>query len=130
MVVADTNVWARAYLNDDASQAGKARKALGEAQAKEGVFVPVLVMAELSWVLRGQWDRERVLETLEKLMQTRGVIVESARLVHEAIEATRLGGSGGFADQLIARVGFANGARTVMTFDAKFGKADQVHLLK
>ena len=40
MIVADTNVWARAYLNDDASQAQKARKVLGEARTKGGVFVP------------------------------------------------------------------------------------------
>jgi hypothetical protein len=30
VIVADTNVWARAFLNDDAPQAQRARRALAE----------------------------------------------------------------------------------------------------
>lgn len=130
MIVADTNVWARAYLNDDEAQAKKARQALMEARSKGGVFVPLIVLAELAWVLRGRWDRNRVLNTLESLLQTRGVVVESPILAHEAIEAARQGGKGGFADHLVAQVGYANGAKTVLTFDGKFGKAANVQRLK
>lgn len=133
MIVADTNVWARAYLNDNQAQARKARKALAlaEAQGKGGVFVPVLVLAELSWVLRSaKWDRERILAALEALLQTRGVTVEAPGLIREAIEATRAGGTGGFADHLIAQVGFASGASGVITFEGKFGKAEHVLQLK
>jgi predicted nucleic-acid-binding protein len=130
MVVADTNVWARAHLNDDKAQARKARQALAEAQGKGGVFVPLLVLAELAWVLRGRWERERVLEVLDAMLQIRGVVVESPTLVREAIEAARAGGSGGFADHLIAQVGFAHGARGIITFDDKFGKAARVHRLR
>lgn len=130
MVVADTNVWARAHLNDDTAQAKKARKALAEAQATGGVFVPMLVLAELAWVLRSRWERERVLGAIESLLQTRGVIIESPPLVREALKVTREGGAGGFADHLIAQVGFANGAREVITFDGKFGKATKVRRLK
>jgi len=130
MVLADTNVWARAHLNDDPAQARKARKALAEAQAGGGVFVPVLVLAELAWVLRGRWERERVLEALENLLQTRGVTVESPLLVRAAIDATRAGGTGGFPDQLITQVGFAHGAAEIITFDAKFARARQVRRLK
>ncbi len=131
MVVADTNVWARAHLNDNQAQARKARKALAEVQGKGGVFVPVLVLAELSWVLRSaKWDRERILEALEALLQTRGVTVEAPGLVREAIEATRAGGTGGFADHLIAQIGLASGASEVITFDGKFGKGEHVRRLK
>jgi predicted nucleic-acid-binding protein len=130
VVVADTNVWARAYLNDDQAQAAKARKALAEARAQGGVFVPLIVLAELAWVLRGAWERERVLAAIEHMLETLGVAVESPFLVQEAIDATRQGGSGGFADHLIAQVGFANGAREVITFDTKFGKAKRVKRLK
>lgn len=38
MIVADTNVWARAQLNDDPVQARKARKVLSDAMAGAGVF--------------------------------------------------------------------------------------------
>ncbi|MGA2079700.1 MAG: type II toxin-antitoxin system VapC family toxin [Holophaga sp.] len=130
MVVADTNVWARAYLNDDAAQALKARRTLAEERPKGGVFVPLIVMAELAWVLRARWERVRVLDTLESLLQTRGVTVESPIVAQEAIDAARQGGKGGFVDHLVAKVGFANGAREVITFDAKFGKAAKVRRLK
>ncbi|MGP8252925.1 MAG: PIN domain-containing protein [Terracidiphilus sp.] len=129
MVVADTSVWARALLNDDASQAQKARSALAGAQSKGGIFVPLIVMAELAWVLRSKWERERVLTSLENLLQTRGVTVESPALVEEALEASRAG-KGGFADQLIAQVGFVNGAAGVITFDEKFARAAKVRLPK
>ena len=125
MVVAETNLWARAFLNDDASQSRKARKALAEARSKGGVFVPLIVMAELAWVLRGKWERDRVLSTLESLLLTRGVTVESPMLALNALTATREG-QGGFADHLIAQVGIANGAKEVITFDDKFSKSAKV----
>ena len=129
MVVADTNLWARAFLNDDASQSRKARKALVEARSKGGVFVPLIVLAELAWVLRGRWERDRVLSTLESLLLTRGVTVESPALVFNALKATR-DGHGGFADHLVAEVGFANGARGVITFDEKFSKSRRIRRVR
>jgi len=51
MLTADTNVWARALLNDDQTQTKKARSALAHARSADGVFVPLIVFAELSWVL-------------------------------------------------------------------------------
>jgi predicted nucleic-acid-binding protein len=129
MIVADTNVWARALLNDDKAQVRKARKALAEARSSGGIFVPLIVLAELAWVLRVRWEREQVLMTLENLIQTRGVSVESPALVQLALDGSRAG-KGGFADQLIAQVGFANGAHEVITFDSKFARAAKVRRLK
>lgn len=129
MIVADTNIWARAFLNDDPSQAHKARKALADARSNRGVFVPLIVMAELARVLRAEWTRERVLNTLESLLHTRGVTVESPALARQALKEARAG-KGGFADQLIAQVGFANGAREIVTFDDKFAKSAKVKRLK
>jgi predicted nucleic-acid-binding protein len=130
VIVADTNVWARALLGDHPQQSSRARQALAQARSKEGVFVPLLVLAELSWVLRSaRWKRERVLEALESLLHTRGVIPEAPQLVQVAIDATRKGGLGGFADRLIARVGFANGCHGVVTYDALFGKGKSIRRL-
>ncbi len=131
MIVADTDVWARALLGDDPRQCPRARKALAAARNREGVFVPLVVVAELSWVLRGaKWERERVLKTIESLLQTRGVVPEAPYLVRQAIDKTREGGRGGFADHLIAQVGFANGCREAITFDALFAKAAKVRKLQ
>jgi predicted nucleic-acid-binding protein len=130
VIVVDTNIWARAFLGDDPRQSSRARQALAAARGKDGVFVPVIVLAELSWVLRAaRWQRERILKTLESLLHTRGVTTESPQIVEAAIEATRKGSRGGFADHLIAQVGFANGCREALTFDALFGRGERVRRL-
>jgi predicted nucleic-acid-binding protein len=128
-IVADTNVWARAYLNDDPVQTRKARSALAAARSAGGVFVPLLVLAELSWVLRGRWDRERVLSTIENLLQTRGVVVESPALAWRVLEASRKGAVG-FADHLIREIALESGASEVITFDKAFGRMPGVRRLK
>ena len=129
MIAADTNVWVRAYLNDDAAQAKIARSALAKARSEGGVFVPLLVLAELSWVLRGSWDRERVLNAIKSLMQTRGVVIESPELASKALEASR-NGSVGFADHLISQISFNSGADEIITFNKGFGKIPRIRFLK
>ncbi len=129
MIAADTNVWARAYLNDDPAQTTKSRSALAAARSAGGVFVSLLVLAELSWVLRGRWERERVLSTIEGLLQTRGVLVESPALAWRALEASRKGAVG-FADHLIREVALESGASEIITFDKAFGRMAGVRRLK
>jgi len=130
VIVVDTNVWARALLGDHPGQSPRARQALAAARRKEGVFVPVVVLAELSWVLRGAgWERDRVLRAVEGLLRTRGVTAEAPQVVQAAVEAARQGGRGGFVDHLIAQVGLANGCREVVTYDRLFGKGARVRRL-
>lgn len=129
MLAADTNVWARAYLNDDTEQAAKARAVLAEAGSSGGVFVPLIVLAELSWVLRGTWDRERILNTIESLLQTRGVVVESPAVARKALKVSRKGAVG-FADHLIAQIAFESGAGEIITFDKTFGRLPRVRRLQ
>ena len=128
MQAADTNVWARAYLNDDVRQAQHARTAIADACAAEGIFVPLLVLAELFWVLAGAWDKERVLDTLEQVFSTDGVIVEFHAVAEKALKESRAGGAG-FADRLIAEVAFANGVREILTFDKAFSRQPRVRRL-
>jgi predicted nucleic-acid-binding protein len=59
VIAADTNVWARAHLNDDVAQAVKARLVIEAECQRGGVFVPLIVLAELFWVLRSRWKKER-----------------------------------------------------------------------
>jgi predicted nucleic-acid-binding protein len=127
-LAADTNVWARAYLNDDVKQAQRARAAIEAACGGEGIFVPLLVLAELFWVLDGEWERERVLDTLEQIFSTDGVIVESHTFAERALTESR-GGGAGFADRLIAEVSFAEGVTEILTFDKAFGRLPRVRRL-
>jgi predicted nucleic-acid-binding protein len=129
MVAADTNVWARAYLNDDPAQTPKARSALAQARSQDGVFVPLVVLAELAWVLRGRWERNRVLDTVEDLLQMQDVTVESPALARRALDAARQGRVG-FADHLIAEIAFEFGASEIITFDKNFGRQPHVRRLK
>ena len=128
MIAPDTNVWARAYLNDDEAQARKARSAIEAACSGVGVFVPLIVLAELYWVLKSKWTRERVLDTIEHLLATDGVITESPTLAAKALEASRASAAG-FADLLIAQVSFAGGASEIITFDKAFGRLPRVRRL-
>jgi predicted nucleic-acid-binding protein len=128
MIVADTNVWARAYLNDDAAQAIKARSVIEAECQHGGVFVPLIVLAELFWVLRSRWKKERVLQTLGHLLETDGVVVEATVVVGKALNEAR-DSVAGFADLLIAHVALANGAKEVVTFDKAFGRRPKVRRL-
>lgn len=128
MLAADTNLWARALLGDDKLQAAKARDALAHARATEGVFVPLIVLAELSWVLRARWERALILEAFDRMLRTRGVVVESPGLARAALDSARLG-TAGFADQLIAEISFAAGASEVITFDKAFARRSRVRRL-
>jgi len=128
MLAADTNVWARALLDDDKAQAAKAKAALAQARSSGGIFVPLLVLAELSWVLRSRWEREKVIDTLDGMLRTRGVQIESPALARKALDAAR-SGAAGFADQLIAEVSFASGANEILTFDKGFARQPRVRRL-
>jgi predicted nucleic-acid-binding protein len=128
ILAADTNVWARAYLNDDAKLAGSARAAIEAACDGDGIFVPLLVLAELSWVLSGEWEKERILDTLEHIFSTNGVVVESHTLAERALKESRSAGAG-FPGRLIAEVSFAGGAKEVITFDKAFGRQPRVRQL-
>lgn len=128
MVTFDTSVWARACLNDHATQARKARAAIEAACREDGVFVPLLVLAELYWVLRCRWQKARVLDTLARLLETEGVVVESRAVAGKAV-ATARGNPSGLADLLIAQVAFANGAGAVVTFDKDFARLPGVRRL-
>lgn len=128
MIAADTNIWARAYLGDDREQSHKARKAIKAACEADGVFVPLLVLAELAWVLRSRWERERVLDTLGEIFKTDGIVVESRTLAERALAASRASAAG-FADLLIAEISIACGAGEIFTFDKVFGRQPRVRRL-
>ncbi len=128
MLTADTNIWARAYLNDDARQAQLARGVIATACKGEGIFIPLLILAELCWVLGSVWDKDRVVDTLERIFSTDGVTIESHALAERALKDSRAGGAG-FADRLIAEVAFAEGVREILTFDKAFARQPHVRRL-
>jgi predicted nucleic-acid-binding protein len=87
-----------------------------------------VVLAEVAWVLRG-YDLERGTryQLLERLVRTRGVVVDDIDAVIDALEQFSLGGD--LADQLILARASSAAALPVLSFDRRFASSEGVQLL-
>ena len=128
MKTLDTNVVVRLLIGDDPQQTPIAERAFLEAIASGGVYLPDVVLAEVAWVLRGYaLGRSTRHALLERLVRTRGVVVDDIDAVIEALDQFRQGGD--LADQLIqARAASAN-ALPVLTFEKRFAEQQGVERL-
>jgi predicted nucleic-acid-binding protein len=126
----DTNVIVRVLVGDDPVQTKKAERAFVAHAAADGVFVSLVVLAEVSCVLAAAyaWNRVMIHERLSRLLRTRGVFVEELELVQQALDEY-LAGKAGLADYLI--LGKARGVAggELLTFDRKLAREDGVRLL-
>jgi predicted nucleic-acid-binding protein len=86
------------------------------------------VLAKVAWVLRG-YDLERATryQLLDRLVRTRGGVVDDIDAVIDALEQFRLGGD--LADQLILARATSTGALPVLSFDRRFAGSEGVELL-
>jgi predicted nucleic-acid-binding protein len=96
-VALDTNLLVRLLTGDDPAQARKVAELIDTTPA---CFVPITVVLELEWVLRGAYrlERQAVITALEGLMGIRHVHLEQEELVRQALDAHRSGLD--FADAL------------------------------
>jgi predicted nucleic-acid-binding protein len=109
----DTNVLARAVLNDDPPQSRAARKLLKEASL---IAVPLPCLCELVWVLRqgAELAKDDVATAIRSLMNVGNVVVNrpAAELGLAVLDA-----GGDFADGAIAYEGAWLGGKTFVSFD-------------
>jgi predicted nucleic-acid-binding protein len=129
VVAFDTNVLVRVLVGDDPAQTKKAERAFAEHAKGDGVFVSLIVLAEIGWVLSVayQWDRGTILDRLSRLVRTRGVLIEDLELVDAALEGYR-GGKAELADYLILGKAQDGGAK-LLTFDKRLSREVGVTLL-
>lgn len=124
----DTNVVVRLLIGDDPQQTPIAEQAFLQAIASGGVYLPDVVLAEVAWVLRGYaLDRPTRYQLLERLVRTRGVVVDDIDAVIDALEQFRQDGD--LADQLILARATSAGALPVLSFDRRFSASQGVELL-
>lgn len=83
-VALDTNLLVRLLTGDDPEQARRVAELI---DASPACFVPITVVLELEWVLRGAYRLERgaVIAALEGLMAIRQVHLEQEDLVRQAL---------------------------------------------
>jgi len=130
MIAFDTNVWARALLGDDRTQSAVARTAIEKATRTGGVFVPLMVLVELSWVLKHApgWDHGRVQDALGRLLDAEGIDVEASPQAREALAVSST--AVGLADNLAVLAARVFGCPRFLTFDARLAKTGRAELLK
>ncbi len=125
----DTNVVVRLLIGDDPHQTPIAERAFLAAIASGGVYLPDVVLAEVAWVLRGyDLDRQTRYDLLERLVRSRGVVVDDIDAVIDALQHFRQGGD--LVDQLILARAAHAGALPVLSFDQRFSRWEGVELLE
>lgn len=129
MAAFDTNVIVRILAGDDPVQTRKAEAAFLTHADGDGVYVSLVVLAEVGWVLATayDWDRATIHGRVAQLIRTRGVDVEELELVEEAL-ASYARGKADLADYLILGRARAAGG-PLLTFDRKLAREKDVTLL-
>lgn len=117
MIALDTNILARLVTNDDPVQARQSAALIDSGNA---FFVPLTVMLELEWVLRGAYalDKPAIARSFEALLSIRNVSFERRDEIQQALQHYQSGFD--FADAL--HHGSATGCKALATFDEKFKK--------
>ncbi|NMG71860.1 type II toxin-antitoxin system VapC family toxin [Parazoarcus communis] len=114
-ITADTNVLARAILQDDPAQCHTARKLLKDASL---IAVSLPSLCELVWILRqgAKLPKEDVATAIRALLDTANVSMN-----RPAVEAglALLEAGGDFADGIMAHEGKWLGGETFVSFDKK-----------
>ncbi len=114
-IAVDTNVLARAVLQDDPKQGKAAAKLLEEATL---IAVSLPSLCELVWILRrgAKLSKDDIAQTIRDLLGTANVSMD-----RPAVEAglAVLEAGGDFADGVIAHEGAWLGGETFVSFDRK-----------
>ena len=129
MIGLDTNVLVRYIMQDDAKQAALASR-LVESLGDSAGFIPLVVIAELSWVLASAYslNRGQIAEALEGVLRSKEWVVEKADVVWQAVRLFQ-GSGADFADCLIFRSAAVRGCERTMTFDRNAAKSGGMTLL-
>ena len=132
MIGLDTNILIRYITQDDKIQAKQASNFIEEnCTANKPGFINQIVLCEINWVLKHAYGykKEIRIEVLDKLLQTRELIVENSENAILALSYYKTG-SADFSDYLIAVSNSELGCTYSVTFDKKAADINLFTLLK
>ena len=119
MTGVDTNVLIRYLAEDDHEQTQRVHGILRAARtSKDVIYLSNVVLCEAAWVLCKVygWEKSRMLDDFERLLETDVFVIEEEDAVRDAVGLCREG-RGDFADYLMGRLNLLRGCRTTVTFD-------------
>ena len=131
MIGLDTNVLVRYIADDDASQSAAAAKVMESLSSESPGFVPLVVAAELVWVLQFSYrfNKHEIAEVVEKLLRSAELVIEKAEIVAQALREFRVSRAD-FADCLIERCAHAAGCQHTVTFDKRAATTGSMQLIQ
>jgi predicted nucleic-acid-binding protein len=130
MIGLDTNVVVRYLTQDDPAQARVANRVFGGLTAKEPGYVPLVVWAEVYWVLTRlyRFAHDDAIDVFEDLLASDEIAAQSEAQVASALAKAR--GGADFADALILAAADAAGCVESVTFGSKAARRLGYRLLK
>lgn len=131
MIGLDTNVLVRYIADDDASQSAAAAKVMDALTSESPGFIPLVVIAELVWVLQlsYRFNKHEIAEVVEKLLRSAELLIERAEIVAQALREFRISRAD-FADCLIERCAHAAGCQRTVTFDRRAATTGGMRLIE
>jgi predicted nucleic-acid-binding protein len=116
----DTNVLARFIIDDDPVQSAAAERVLAQSiRSGEHLFVPIPVLCELVWMLKGaklKPPKANIAFVIQSLVNHDLFQIEGRNQVIAALDSYREG-KADFTDYLIGQLARKAGCRDTVTFD-------------
>jgi predicted nucleic-acid-binding protein len=124
MIGLDTNILIRYITQDDKLQSKKASTFIEENCTEDNPgYINQIVLCEINWVLKHayRYEKELIISVLDRLLQTRELIVENSENARSALGFYKTG-KADFSDYLIATLNHESGCADTATFDKKAGE--------
>jgi predicted nucleic-acid-binding protein len=114
----DTNIVVRYLTHDHPAQTAAALRLVHSLSSDSPGFLPLIVIAELVWVLEASYDfkKKDIEQVLETVLRSKELVIERADLVSQALRSFRASRAD-FVDCLIERCSSAADCLYTVTFD-------------
>lgn len=123
----DTNVLIRLITQDDARQTRAA-----ESFVERGAWVPILALAEATWVLGSVYELRpiEIAIAIEMLLEHTELVIQDPDVVAAAVRMFRAKPALGFSDCLMLETARKAGHLPLGTFDRNLGKQEGAQKLQ